>query len=79
MYAGCMSSTYSPEVAKLLEQATITVTEAARVLKISRGLAYQEARLYERTKGAEGLPVIRVGRRMVVPTHALRRMLGGKV
>lgn len=54
---------------------TITVQEAARLLGISRGLAYAM------TKTGE-LPVIRFGRRLLVPRRALERMLeecGGKV
>jgi excisionase family DNA binding protein len=47
---------------------TITVIEAARRLGISRGLAYQAAR--------EGrLPVIRFGRRLLVPCKALDELL----
>ena len=53
---------------KSREKLTITVPEAARTLGISRGLAYQMAR--------EGtLPVLRFGRRMVVPWAAIERLL----
>ncbi|CAN5191257.1 hypothetical protein BH24ACT12_BH24ACT12_14110 [soil metagenome] len=57
-------------------QGTITVEEAASVLGVSRGVAYESARTYLRTGGKEGLPVIRMGRRLLVPTPALQRMLG---
>ncbi len=43
---------------------TITVEEAARVLGISRSVAYESARVYESTGGAQGLPVLRFGRRL---------------
>lgn len=47
---------------------TITVPEAARMLGISRGLAYEMAR--------EGtIPALRFGRRMVIPLVAIERML----
>lgn len=47
---------------------TITVPEAALMLGISRGLAYEMAR--------EGtLPALRFGRRMVVPLAAIKRLL----
>ena len=48
---------------------TIDIPECARLLGISRGMAYEMA--------AQGrLPVIRLGpRRMVVPIAALERML----
>ena len=47
---------------------TVTVPEAARMLGISRGLAYEMAR--------EGtIPTLRFGRRMVIPLVAIERML----
>lgn len=52
------------------EPLTVTVEEAARILGISRGLAYELARRHE-------LPVIRLGRRLVVPTARLRQMVAG--
>lgn len=48
---------------------TVTVEEAAGFLGIARGSAYEAARRGD-------LPTIRVGRRLLVPTAALRRMLG---
>lgn len=50
-------------------RATISVDEAASVLGIARGSAYEAARLGE-------LPILRFGRRMVVPTARLLAMLG---
>jgi len=47
---------------------TITVPEAARLLGISRGLAYEMAR-----EGA--IPTLRFGRRVVVPLAAIERLL----
>jgi excisionase family DNA binding protein len=49
--------------------ATLSITEAAAVLGIGRTLAYELARTGE-------LPTLRLGRRLVVPRHALERMLG---
>ena len=49
--------------------ATINVEEAAKVLGISRGAAYEAARSGE-------LPTIRFGRRLLVPTARLADMLG---
>ena len=51
----------------------ISVTEAARLLGISRSHAYEQAHLGLRTNGAEGLPAIRLGRRLLVPRQALER------
>jgi excisionase family DNA binding protein len=48
---------------------TITVEEAAKVLGISRGTAYMLA-------GSGALPTIRLGRRLLVPRHALDRLIG---
>ena len=50
------------------EKLTMTVSEAAIALKISRGLAYSAAR--------DGrLPCIRIGRRLLVSRHALEKLL----
>lgn len=48
----------------------VTVGEAAAILQISRGAAYQAAKTRE-------LPTIRIGRRLLVPVAALDRMLAG--
>jgi excisionase family DNA binding protein len=49
----------------------LTVEEAARALRIGRGAAYEAARTGE-------LPVIRIGRTLRVPRHALEQMLGAE-
>jgi excisionase family DNA binding protein len=49
-------------------RATVTVTEAADILGISRSTAYELAR-------SGTLPALRLGRRLVVPTHALEALL----
>ncbi len=51
-----------------LHRATYSISEAAEHLGISRGLAYEMAR-----QGA--IPVLRLGRRLVVPRVALERFL----
>lgn len=43
----------------------ITVTQAAERLQISRTLAYELARRYLLTGGKEGLPVVRLGERVL--------------
>ena len=53
---------------KSQKKLTITVPEAARMLGISRGLAYEMAR-----EGA--IPTLRFGRRMVIPLVAIERLL----
>ena len=60
--------TYSETMEKHGRQ-TLTVTEAAQLLGISRGLAYEMAR-------QGNLPSIRFGRRILIPRNALSRMLG---
>ncbi len=50
------------------ERVTMTVEEAARLLGISRGLAYEMAR-----QGR--LPTLRLGRRLLVPRARLERLL----
>lgn len=53
-----------------VERLTLTVEEAARLLGVSRGLAYEMARCGR-------LPVIHFGRRLLVPRHALQEILRG--
>lgn len=50
------------------ESLTMKVEEAAKILGISRPFAYQMAH-------AGKLPVIRFGKRMVVPRKAIEKML----
>jgi len=47
---------------------TFTVTEAARALGISRGLAYEMVKTGE-------IPSVRFGKRLVVPRRALEKLL----
>lgn len=49
---------------------TVTVDEAARMLGISRNSCYQACHTGE-------LPVIRLGKRLVIPVRALEKMLEG--
>ncbi len=48
---------------------TLTIEECAAILRLSRGSAYEAARTGQ-------IPVIRVGRRLLVPRAKLLRMLG---
>jgi len=52
----------------------LTIPEAARLLRISRGAAYAAARQFRESGGRSGLPVVCVGRRSYrVPKAALVR------
>jgi excisionase family DNA binding protein len=51
------------------EPLTMTVEEAAKLLGVSRGLAYHAARTGD-------LPTIRLGRRLLVPRWRLLELLG---
>jgi hypothetical protein len=51
--------------------AMLRVEEAAKVLRISRGRAYDEVAVFQRTGGSSGIPSIRIGRSLRVPKHAL--------
>lgn len=57
----------------------LTVDEAARIVRIGRTTAYDIARVYEATDGAEGLPVIRLGKQLRVPRCRLEDWLGGPI
>lgn len=54
--------------AEKVERLTLTIEEAAHLLGIGRGLAYEMARCGK-------LPVIRFGRRLLVPRVALEKLL----
>ena len=60
------------------EPQTLTVEEAAKVLRIGRTAAYALAREWRSTNGASGLPVLELGRTLRVPRLALQRMLEGR-
>ncbi len=51
-----------------MERDVLTIEEAAQRLGIARGSAYEAARRGE-------IPVIRIGRRLLVPRLAFERML----
>ena len=52
--------------------ATTTIADAAKLLNIGKNQAYEAARNGQ-------LPVIRIGRRYLIPTAALDRLLSGNV
>jgi excisionase family DNA binding protein len=51
----------------------IRVDDAARMLGISRSLAYELANRWIATDGRHGLPAIRLGRRILVKKAVLER------
>lgn len=53
-------------------RATVSVEQAGEILGISRSSAFQAV-----TNGE--LPVIRIGRRLLVPRSALEKLLGGPI
>jgi excisionase family DNA binding protein len=53
-----------------IERKTLTVTEAAKALGVSRNKAYEAVRRGE-------IPTIKIGKRILVPVAALERMLQG--
>jgi hypothetical protein len=57
----------------------LRVEEAAIVLRIGRTTAYALATEFLDTRGASGLPVVRVGKQLRVPRRRLEEMLGGTI
>lgn len=57
----------------------LTVDEAARIVRIGRTTAYDIAHVFEATDGADGLPVIRLGKQLRVPRCRLEDWLGGPI
>lgn len=57
----------------------LTVEEAAKILRIGRGAAYDLARRWRVTNGREGLPVVSFGRSLRVPRAALLSLLDVQV
>lgn len=53
----------------------LSVEEAARLLRIGRSAAYEQARIFRATDGREGFPVIALGRSLRVPRAALLELL----
>lgn len=51
-----------------MDRATYTVEEAARILGIGRGSAYEAVR-------RKNLPVLRIGKRILIPRVALEGLL----
>ena len=58
------------------ERPTLPVPEAGEIIGFGRAKSYQEAARYLATDGAEGMPVVKFGRTLRVPTAALLRLLG---
>ncbi len=57
------------------KHATISVEKAGALFELGRSAAYEQARLYIETNGAEGLPVLQFGRLLRCPTPTLLRLL----
>lgn len=53
---------------------TLTVEEAARMLGVSRTLAYESVRQHDELAGVR---VVRIGQRILIPRAALERVLNG--
>jgi excisionase family DNA binding protein len=67
--AALETSTETSPTHRHTEPLTLSVTEAAGLLGISRALAYELVRTGD-------IPAIRLGRRIVVPRHSLLDLVG---
>ena len=56
--------------------AVLTIEEAAAILRIGRSTAFEQARRFRETGGAEGIPNYRIGRALRVPRDELARRFG---
>jgi hypothetical protein len=56
--------------------AVLTVPEAGELLRISRTVAFEQARLFRETGGTDGIPNYRIGRSLRVPRDELCRRFG---
>jgi excisionase family DNA binding protein len=65
-----MKTASTGDVDALLQRKVLTVPEAGKVLRLGRDSAYRAANAGE-------IPVLRIGRRLVVPVPALLEMLNG--
>ncbi len=54
----------------------LTIDEAARVMRLGRTAAYEQARVWRETDGRVRLPNFMIGHAVRVPTAALEKMLG---
>lgn len=59
----------------LTDSDVFTADEAAKILRISRGAAYDLARQWRTTGGEHGLPCIQLGHTLRVPRAALQDLL----
>jgi len=69
-YVGTERTMENERESTQLTRRVVTVGEAAAILRISRGAAYEAVKRSE-------IPTIRIGRRLLVPAAALERMLAG--
>ena len=53
----------------------LSIEEAARLLRISRSAAYEQANAWLASGGETGLPVVVIGRTRRVPSAAIKRIL----
>ena len=58
-----------PDIPDPLDRPTVNVAEVARIFGIGESAAYKAVKAGE-------IPAIRIGGRILIPTAALRRMLG---
>lgn len=54
----------------------LRVEQAQELTQLGRSQLYEQTRLWRETNGREGIPVVRFGRCLRIPTAALLRLAG---
>lgn len=72
-----LSHTHTPTQIPNALPAFLTVPQVQDLLQVGRSSVYRAIDLYFESDGAEGIPAVRIGRLLRVPSHALIASMPG--